>query len=55
MVREVFDSFEIVGPNGNYKCLLYYRLLGLNSTEFLRILPQNRIPTDLVQRSHNFG
>ncbi|KAG0645023.1 Serine threonine-kinase SRPK [Hyphodiscus hymeniophilus] len=50
MVRSVLDSFEIAGPNGNHKCMLY-QPLGMSFTEFLRLLPQNRFAKDLVQKS----
>lgn len=49
-VRSVLDSFEIAGPNGNHKCLLY-QPLGMSFTEFLELLPQNRFPKELAQRS----
>ena len=50
MVRKVLDSFEVIGPNGNHECLLY-QPLGMNFTEFLKLLPQNRLSKDLTQRS----
>ncbi len=50
MVRKVLDSFEIAGPNGNHKCMLY-QPLRISFTEYLRLLPQNRFPKDLAQRS----
>jgi serine/threonine-protein kinase SRPK3 len=53
MVRKVLDSFETIGPNGNHQCLLY-EPLGMNFTEFLKLLPQNRLPKDLAQRSVQF-
>jgi len=49
-VRRVLESFEIAGPNGNHRCLLY-QPLGMNWTEFLRLLPENRFQKDLVQFS----
>ncbi|PMD61934.1 kinase domain-containing protein [Hyaloscypha bicolor E] len=44
MVRSVLDSFDITGPNGNHKCMLY-------QPPFLQLLPQNRFPKDLTQKS----
>ncbi len=49
-VRRVLESFEITGPNGNHRCLLY-QPLGMSWTEFLRLLPENRFEKDLVQYS----
>ena len=50
MVRKVIDSFEVIGSNGIYECLLY-QPLGMNFTEFLKLLPQNRLLKDLAQTS----
>ncbi|OCL06510.1 protein kinase [Glonium stellatum] len=50
IVRRVLDSFEIASPNGNHKCMLY-QPLGMSFTDYLRLLPQNRFPKDLAQRS----
>ena len=50
MVRRVLDSFETTGPNGNHKCMLY-QPLGMSFTDYLRLLPQNRFPKDLTQRT----
>ncbi|KAK0102752.1 hypothetical protein ONS95_006349 [Cadophora gregata] len=50
MVRSVIDSFELTSLNGNHKCVLY-QLLGMSFTEFLRLLPHNKFPKDLTQRS----
>jgi len=50
LVRRVLDSFEITSPNGNHKCILY-QPLGMSFTEYLRLLPQNRFPKELAQRS----
>ena len=50
MIRSVLDSFEIAGPNGNHKCMLY-QPLGMSFTEFLNLLPQNKFAKDLVQKS----
>jgi serine/threonine-protein kinase SRPK3 len=50
MVRSVLDSFEIAGPNGNHKSMVL-QPLGMSFREFLRLLPQNRFPKDLVQKS----
>jgi hypothetical protein len=49
-VRSVLDSFEVAGPTGIHKCMLY-QPLGMNFTEFLRLLPQNRFPKELTQKS----
>jgi serine/threonine-protein kinase SRPK3 len=50
MVRSVFDSFEIAGPHGNHKCILY-KPLGMSYTDLLRLLPESRFPKELVQQS----
>ncbi|KAI9848560.1 MAG: hypothetical protein M1837_007229 [Sclerophora amabilis] len=50
MVRKVLDSFDVIGPDGNHKCLLYHPL-GMNFTQFLHLLPQRRLSKDLTQRS----
>jgi serine/threonine-protein kinase SRPK3 len=50
MIRSVLDSFEIAGPNGNHKCMLY-QPLGMSFSEFLNLLPQNKFAKDLVQKS----
>ena len=50
MARSVLDSFEIAGPNGNHKYILY-EPLGMSYTEFLRLLPEYRFPKELVQQS----
>jgi serine/threonine-protein kinase SRPK3 len=49
-VRSALDSFEVAGPNGNHKCMLY-QPLGMSFTEFLRLLPQNKFPKELAQKS----
>ena len=49
-VRNILDSFEITGPNGNHKCMLY-QPLGMSFTEFLRLLPENEFPKELAQKS----
>lgn len=49
-IRNVLDSFEIASLNGNHKCMLY-QPLGMSFTEFLRLLPQNRFPKELAQKS----
>lgn len=49
-VRSILDSFEVAGPNGNHKCILY-QPLGMSFTEFLRLLPQNKFPKELAQKS----
>jgi serine/threonine-protein kinase SRPK3 len=50
IVRRVLDLFEIPGPNGNHKCMLY-QPLGMSFTQYLRFFPQNKFPKDLAQRS----
>lgn len=50
MVRSVLDSFEIAGPHGNHKCILY-EPLGMSYTDFRRLLPEYRFPKELVQQS----
>lgn len=50
LVRSVVDSFEIAGPTGNHMCMLY-QPLGMSFAEFMGLLPQNRFPKDLVQKS----
>jgi serine/threonine protein kinase len=50
LVRVVLDSFELTGPHENHNCLVY-EPLGMSYTEFMRLLPDNSLPTDLLQRS----
>ncbi|KAK2757610.1 hypothetical protein FQN54_004579 [Arachnomyces sp. PD_36] len=50
MIRTVLDSFEIPGPNGHHKCLLY-QPLGMSYTEFLKLHPKCMFAKELVQRS----
>ncbi|KAH8598552.1 kinase-like domain-containing protein [Bisporella sp. PMI_857] len=50
IVRRALDSFEIAGPNGNHKHMLY-QPLGMSFTKYPKLLPQNRFPKDLTQRS----
>lgn len=50
MVRTVLDSFEVRGPNGCHKFLLY-QPLGMNYTEFLKLHPKYMFAKELVQRS----
>ncbi|KAE8349272.1 kinase-like domain-containing protein [Aspergillus coremiiformis] len=50
LVRLVLDSFEITGPCGKYLCLLY-QPHGMSFTEFRNLLPDNKFPKDLTQRS----
>ena len=48
--QNVLDLFEVAGPNRNHKCMLY-QPLGMSFNEFLRLLPQNRFPRELAQKS----
>lgn len=50
MVRSALDSFEIAGPRGDHKCILY-EPLGISYTEFLRLDLEYRFPKELVQQS----
>jgi len=50
LVRRVLDSFEIEGPNGKHKCILY-QPLGMRFTEYLILFPQKTFPKDLAHRS----
>ena len=50
LVRLVLDSFEITGPYGKHFCLVY-QSLGMSFTEFRDLLPGNKFPKDLAQRS----
>lgn len=54
MIRPVLDSFEIVGPSGTHKCLLYQPLRWSFAT-FLDLLPERRFPKDLVKHSTYFN
>ncbi|PMD18730.1 protein kinase [Hyaloscypha hepaticicola] len=49
-IIDVLNSFEIAGPHGNHKCILY-EPLGMSYTDFLRLLPESRFPKELVQQS----
>jgi serine/threonine protein kinase len=50
LVRSILELFEVTGPNGRHKYLLY-EPLGLSFAEAARLLPENRFPKELVQRS----
>ncbi|ROV96570.1 hypothetical protein VMCG_07836 [Cytospora schulzeri] len=50
LVRTVVDSFEVPGPHGSHKCLLY-EPLGMTFTELLNLLPENRFPKEMAQSS----
>lgn len=50
MVRTVLESFEVPGPDGHHKCLLY-QPLGMSYTEFLKLHPKCMFAKELVQRS----
>ena len=49
-IRKVHDAFEITGPTGVHQCLIY-KLLGMNLSEFLNLLPENRFAKELTQRT----
>lgn len=53
LVRKVLDSFDITGPNGTHRCILYMPL-GMSYTDFLKKFPEKMFPKDLVQRSIQF-
>ncbi|KAJ5633975.1 hypothetical protein N7528_001817 [Penicillium herquei] len=50
LVRLIHDSFEIAGPHGKHTCLVY-RPLGMSFTELQSLLPDSRIPEDMLQKS----
>jgi hypothetical protein len=51
IVRTVLDCFEARAPSGGrHRCLLYDPL-GMNFTEFLKLLPQHIFTKELLQRS----
>lgn len=50
MIRPVLDSFDIIGPKGRHKCLLY-QPLWWSFAAFLDLLPERRFPKNLVQQS----
>lgn len=50
LVRRVLDSFDVAGPHGTHKCLLY-QPLGMSFREFADLFPHTVLPTDLVQRA----
>lgn len=50
MVRTVLGYFEVLGPNGRHRCLLY-QPLGMSYTEFLKLHPKGMFSKELVQRS----
>jgi hypothetical protein len=49
LVRKVLDSFDISGPYGTHKCLLY-QPLWWSFANFLNLLPDERFPKLLVQQ-----
>ncbi|KAH8586965.1 protein kinase [Bisporella sp. PMI_857] len=49
MIRPVLDSFDIIGPSGAHKCLLY-QPLWWSFAAFQDLLPEKRFPRDLVQQ-----
>lgn len=53
MIRPILDSFDIVGPGGTHKCLLY-QPLWWSFAAFLDILPNRRFPRDLLQQNTQF-
>lgn len=50
LVRLVLDSFNVVGPHGRHKCLVY-QPLGMNFTELQILCSDEKVPKDLIQRS----
>jgi hypothetical protein len=48
-VRLVLDAFEVSGPSGTHTCLVY-QPCGMSFTEFQNLLPDNKLPKELVQR-----
>ena len=50
-VRVVLDSFNITSSSGNCHQYLLYQPLGMSFAEFLDLLPENKFPEDLLQRS----
>jgi hypothetical protein len=49
-IRLVLDSFEIKWSNGQHACLIY-QPLGMSCSEFQDLLPGNKLPKELVQKS----
>ncbi|KAI9930181.1 hypothetical protein ASPWEDRAFT_48327 [Aspergillus wentii DTO 134E9] len=49
LVRVVLDTFDVVGPHGKHKCLVY-QPLGMSFTGFQGLLPENKFSKDLIQR-----
>lgn len=50
MVRTVLDTFEVLGPHGTHKCLLY-QPLGMTFAELLDLLPEHKLLKELFQSS----
>ncbi|KAL2849803.1 CMGC/CLK protein kinase [Aspergillus pseudodeflectus] len=48
-IRLVLDSFKVSGPSGTHTCLIY-QPCGMSFTEFQHLLPDNKLPKELVQR-----
>ena len=46
----VLDSFQVDGPHGTHKCLVY-QPLGMSFTEFRNLLPQKRFEKRMLQHS----
>ena len=51
MVRLAPDSIEVIGPHGRRHTCLIYKPLGMSFAELQDLLPDKKIPKDLVQRS----
>ncbi|EFY86239.1 protein kinase-like protein [Metarhizium acridum CQMa 102] len=49
-VRTILTSFEVSGPKGSHKCLVY-RPLGMTFTELRNLLPERRIETRMLQHA----
>lgn len=50
LLRLVLDLFDIEGPHGKHTCLIY-QPFGMSFSEFQGLLPDNKLPKELVQRS----
>ncbi|KJK79951.1 hypothetical protein H634G_04190 [Metarhizium anisopliae BRIP 53293] len=49
-VRTILTSFEVSGPKGSHKCLVY-QPLGMTFTELRNLLPEGRIETRMLQHA----
>lgn len=50
MLRLALDSYDDVGPHGRHKCSID-NPPGMSFVEFQDLLPDKKLPKDLVQRS----